>query len=87
MSARYPGHNPNPFSSAELGGLDLAPDEVAADGRLARDLEAVADRHTVRPSRDFTDRVMAAIADEPRPAPVVAAGSALRRATAPPRSA
>jgi hypothetical protein len=79
MSARYPGHNPNPFSGSELGGMDLPADEIAADGRLARKLEATADRGTVRPSRDFADRVMAVIATEPTPAPVVAAGSAIRR--------
>ena len=65
MSARYPGGNPNPFSASEIDGLDLAPDEVAADGRLARELKSVADRGTVRPSPDFADRVMSAIADEP----------------------
>jgi hypothetical protein len=79
MSARYPGHNPNPFSGTELGGMDLPADEIAADAQLARHLEAIADRGTVRPSPDFADRVMAAIATEPTPAPVVAAGSALRR--------
>ena len=79
MSARYPGGNPNPFSASEIDGLDLAPDEVAADGRLARELKSVADRGTVRPSPDFADRVMSAIADEPTPAPVIAAGSAVRR--------
>jgi hypothetical protein len=78
MSARYPGHTPNPFSSSELGGLDLPPDEVAAAGRVARQLESAADRGTVKPSPDFTDRVMAAVASEPTPAPIVAAGSALR---------
>lgn len=79
MSPRYPGHNPNPFQSAELGGLDLPPEEMAAHGQLARDLEALADRGTVRPSPDFADRVMSAIASEPVPAPLVAAGSAVRR--------
>ncbi len=79
MSGRYPGHRPHPFSASELGGLDLPPDELAAAGVLARELEAVADRGTVRPSGDFTDRVMAAIAAEPAPAPVLAAGSAVRR--------
>lgn len=79
MKGRYLGHKPNPFSSAELGGLDLPADEIAADGRLVRDLEGLADRGTVRPSPDFADRVMAAIAGEPTPAPMVAAGSAVRR--------
>lgn len=34
---------------------------------------------SVRPSADFADRVMAAVAREPLPAPAVAAGAALRR--------
>lgn len=79
MSARYPGHNPNPFASAELGGMDLPADEIAADARIARELEGVADRGTVKPSADFADRVMASIANEPTPAPAVAAGSAVKR--------
>lgn len=79
MSARYPGELPHPFTPAELGGMDLPADELAADGQLARELEAVADRGTVTPSPDFADRVMAAVAAEPSPAPVMAAGSAVRR--------
>ena len=79
MSPRYPGQNPNPFSGAELGGLDLPAEEIADDARLARQLEALADRETLGPSPDFADRVMAAIASEPTPAPVVAARSAIRR--------
>jgi uncharacterized membrane protein YgcG len=79
MSGRYPGHTPNPFSGRELGGLDLPADDVAAEARAARELEAAADRGTARPSADFADRVMAAVAVEPTPAPAVAAGSALRR--------
>ena len=79
MSPRYPGQNPNPFSGAELGGLDLPADEIADDARLARQLEALADRETLGPSPDFADRVMAAIASEPTPAPMVAARSAIRR--------
>ena len=57
----------------------VPPDELMADVRLARDLESVAARGSVRPSADFADRVMAAVALEPAAAPVRAAGSALRR--------
>jgi hypothetical protein len=79
MSGRYPGHTPNPFSGRELGGLDLPADAVAAEARVARELEAAADRGTARPGADFADRVMAAVAGEPTPAPAIAAGSAVRR--------
>jgi hypothetical protein len=80
MTPRRPGDQPGPFSPAELDGLPgVAPDELVADHRVARRLEAVADRGTVRPSADFADRVMAAVAAEPSPAPARAAGAALRR--------
>ncbi len=74
-----PGDLPGPFTPAELDGIDGAPDELAADRRVARELEGVADRGTVRPSADFAERVMAAIAAEPAPAPARAAGAAIRR--------
>jgi len=71
---------PRPFTPAELDGVDAAlPDEVLALGRVARELEAAADRGSVRASADFSDRVMRSIAAEPSPAPVRAAGAAVRR--------
>jgi len=80
MMLNRPGDQPGPFTPAELDGVDgIAPDELAADRRVARELEGVADRGTVRPSADFSERVMAAIAAEPAPAPVRAAGAAVRR--------
>jgi hypothetical protein len=80
MTPHRPGDLPGPFSPAELLGVpDVAPDELVADRQVARRLEAAAESATVRPSPDFADRVMAAIAAEPAPAPVRAAGAALRR--------
>ena len=71
---------PRPFTPAELDGIaDTAPDELLALGRVARELEAAAERGGVRPSPDFADRVMRSIAAEPSPAPVWAAGVAVRR--------
>ena len=72
-------NRPAPFGPHELDGVPgLRPDELAAEARLARELEATAVHGTVAPSAGFSDRVMAAIADEPSPAPVVAAGRAIR---------
>jgi hypothetical protein len=80
MTPHRPGDLPGPFTSAELLGVsDVAPDELVADRQVARRLEAAAERATVRPSPDFADRVMAAIAAEPAPAPMRAAGAAIRR--------
>jgi len=55
-------------SSAELA-------EVLA---TARELEAFARDADIRPSPDLTSRIMAAVAAEPLPAPVAAAGAAAR---------
>jgi hypothetical protein len=80
MTPHRPDGDPRPFTPGELGGLDDVPaDELAADVLVARELEGVADRGTVRPSDGFADRVMAAVAAEPAPAPVRAAGAAVRR--------
>ena len=46
---------------------------------MARELEALGETPGVRPTADFSDRVMAAIEREPVPQPAVALGSALRR--------
>lgn len=74
---------PRPFSPAELDGVDLAsPDELVALSRIARELEAAAERGGVRPSADFANRVMRSIAAEPSPAPVRAASEAVRRRSA-----
>ncbi len=79
MTDDRPGTQPRPFGPDELDGVSaLRPDELIAETRLARDLEGVAARGSVRPSADFSDRVMAAVAREPAAAPVRAAGTALR---------
>ncbi len=71
---------PRSFGPGELDGADgLLPSDVAAESRIARDLEAFAGLATTAPSSDFTDRVMLAIDLEPVPAPAHAAGVALRR--------
>ena len=72
---------PRPFGPDELDGVaDLLPEELAAETRLARDLEGIAVRDGIVPSAGFADRVMGAVALEPVPAPAIAAGSALRHA-------
>jgi hypothetical protein len=72
---------PRSFGPDELEGVaGLRPDELAAETRLARELEGLAARDGITPATGFTDRVMAALAAEPGPAPAVAAGSALRHA-------
>jgi hypothetical protein len=83
MTADRPNGRPRPFGPDELDGVDgIRPDELAAEARLARDLEGLAARGGVMPSSDFTDRVMGAVAAEPVPAPVIAAGNALRHGAA-----
>ena len=83
MTAPRPGGKPGPFGPDELDGVaGLRPDELAAETRVARELEAVAVHGGVAPTSDFSDRVMAAVAAEPLPAPVIAAGSALRHGAA-----
>ena len=52
-------------------------ERVAAD--MARELETLGETTGVRPTSDFSDRVMAAIEREPVPQPALALGSALRR--------
>ncbi len=79
MTAKRPNQRPRPFGPDELDGVPgIRPEELAAETRLARDIEAVAARGGVAPSTGFADRVMGAIATEPVPAPMIAAGSALR---------
>jgi hypothetical protein len=76
------GGRPRPFTPSELdGATGVSPDEVAGSTRVARDLEAVAGQTPVTAPPDFADRVMAAIATEPAPAPVRVAGRALRAGT------
>ena len=74
---------PRAFGPGELEGVDgLQPDDLAAETRVARDLEAlgrVAAGSTAGMSTDFVDRVMAAVDAEPVAAPVRVAGQALRR--------
>ena len=75
---------PRAFGPGELDGVDgLLPDELAAETRVARDLEAlggVAAGSTAGVSTDFVDRVMAAVDAEP-----VAGAGPRRRSGAPPR--
>ena len=79
MTGFRPGGQPRPFGADELDGVSgLHPDELAADTRMARELQASASRTSVRPSSDFTDRVMAAVGKEPVAAPARAARIALR---------
>ena len=79
MTANRRNERPRPFGPDELDGVPgINPEELAAETRLARDIEAVAARGGAAPSAGFADRVMGAIATEPVPAPVIAAGSALR---------
>ncbi len=74
---------PRPFTPSELDGADDAePGDLLALGRVARELAGAAARGGVRPSADFADRVMRSIASEPSPAPVWAAGLAVRRHSA-----
>jgi hypothetical protein len=79
MTANRRNEHARPFGPDELDGVPgINPEELAAETRLARDLEAVAARGGAAPTAGFADRVMGAIATEPVPAPVIAAGSALR---------
>jgi hypothetical protein len=83
MTGDRPNGRPRPFGADELHGVTgIRPEELAAETRVARDLEGVSARGGMRPSAGFTDRVMGAVAAEPVPAPVIAAGSALRHGAA-----
>jgi hypothetical protein len=61
--------------SADAGGEPAA--DVARALAMGRELDAFVARDATAPSADFADRVMAAIAAEPTPRPVAAAGRAL----------
>jgi hypothetical protein len=66
-----------PFHPSELG--DIADPLASADLLLmARELERL-DGGPIRPSDGFTDRVLAAIGEEPLPAPMAVAGLAARQ--------
>ncbi len=78
MSADRPDDRATRFGRGELPEDGVRPDEMDQAVSLGRELEDLALRTAVRPSAEFTDRVMAAIEAEPVPAPVIAAGSALR---------
>ena len=70
-----------PFHPSELSGGDGAEPTSAQLGEAmlaARALESELGASDVHPSADFADRVMGAIAVEPRPQPAVAAGLAMR---------
>ena len=71
-----------PFHPSELSGADGGEPTSAELGevlRAARTLESQLAARDVHPSAEFADRVMAAVAAEPRPQPAVAAGLAMRR--------
>jgi hypothetical protein len=73
-------NGPRPFSGRELDDVaGVMPDELAAETRIARELEVIVDRAAAAPSAGFADRVMDAVGREPVPAPTSAAGRALRR--------
>ena len=66
-----------PFGPDELPESELAPD-LATSVAMGRAVEAAASEAVAPPGRDFTTRVMAAIALEPVPQPTTVAGRALR---------
>ena len=69
-----------PFGSEELRGVDeLDPEDAAIELEIGRALERLAARDGGLPSAPFADRVMTAIAAEPRPAPAAAAAAAARQ--------
>ena len=71
---------PHPFGPGELDGADGATaEDVVAESRIGRDLEALAGPAMAPVPTGFIDRVMAAVDAEPLPAPARAAGAALRR--------
>jgi uncharacterized membrane protein YgcG len=73
------------FTLDESAGIDeLTAAEAALDLEIARSLERLAAADSGDVEAGFTNRVMAAIAEEPRPAPGVAAVAAARRRRARP---
>lgn len=58
----------------------MRPDDERLADLMARELTEVSDVPGLRPTDDFADRVMAAVAAEPVPQPAVAFGSAVRAA-------
>ena len=71
-----------PFHPSELSGPGAPPAstaELADVEATARLLEAQLAARDVHPSAGFADRVMDAVAGEPRPQPAIAAGRAMRR--------
>jgi hypothetical protein len=80
VTAGRPGDEPRRFTLAELDDVsEMEPGEATEDLRVARELEGLAARSSVAPATAFADRVMAAVAAEPSPAPARAAGLAVRR--------
>ena len=75
--------NRRPFDPSELSGSDDVTEQAASSAStaealaMARELEGL-DAGAIRPSDGFTDRVLAAIADEPLPQPMRVAGLAAR---------
>jgi hypothetical protein len=70
---------PRRFSPDELpiDGGRVSASDLAASIAVARELDALATADAVAPSRGFSSRVMAAVAAEPAPQPVLVFGRAL----------
>jgi uncharacterized membrane protein YgcG len=80
MTGPTPNGRPRRFTPEELeGAAGLRPDDLPSALHAARELEGLAVRSDASRSPGFTDRVMAAIDDEPSPVPARAAGRAIRR--------
>jgi hypothetical protein len=73
------------WRASRAGPLDtsMAESEAAILAAVAADLERIALQPSPKPSDGFADRVGAAIKREPSPVPIGAAGSAVRRHSAP----
>jgi hypothetical protein len=78
MSSSDRRFRPEELAGGEGGDAGSSSAELAEALAAARELEAFARDADVRPSPELTDRIMAAVAAEPLPAPVAAAGAAAR---------
>jgi hypothetical protein len=67
-----------PFGPDDLPDSGESPADIARALATGRELDAMAGRDAASPSGDFVDRVMTALASEPTPRPVAAAGRAVR---------
>src|SRR5690349_124103 len=82
MTGLTPNERSRRFRPDELEDVEgITAEDLVADMALARELEGAAVRSDAPMSSSFADRVMAAVADEPSPAPARATGRAIRRAS------